>query len=198
MTRGGTKKTSEAPERRCIASGETRDKGDLLRFVVGPDQAIVPDLKGSLPGRGVWVTATRASVDKASKKGLFSRAAKTAVKVPDGLSDLIEQLTATKLVQSLSLARKAGLAVCGFEKVKSALVSESADLLIQASDGSRPMKSKLRAPNGPESLIECLNSQELGLAFSRDHVIHAALMAGGVTPRVRAEAKLLSGFRQTE
>jgi len=167
-----------------------------MRFVVGPDATVVPDLKRKLPGRGIWVQARREHVEKAAKKGLFSRAAKTAVKAPDGLGDLIEGLLATKLVQTLSLSRKAGLAVCGFEKVKSCLVSESARLLFQANDGSDAGKSKLRPPHGPDSLFECLNSQELGLAFGRDHVIHAALVAGGVTEQARCEAIQLSGFRQ--
>lgn len=199
MTRGGSKKTDTGAERRCIASGESFDKSQLMRFVVGPEGDIVPDLRRKLPGRGIWVRAGRKYVEKAASKGLFARAARASVKVPDNLGDLIEGLLATKLVASMSMSRKAGLAVCGFEKVKSTLVSESAELLFQASDGSKATKTKLRPPKGPESRFECLNSAELGLAFGRDHVIHAALAAGGVTEQVRFEARSLSGFRhQTE
>lgn len=195
MTRGGKKQSSQGAERRCVATGESFDASKLLRFVVGPDGALVPDLSRKLPGRGIWVQASRKHVQKAAKKGLFARAARATISVPDNLADLIEELLATRLVQALAITRKAGLAVCGFEKVKSNLSSESAELLFQASDGSGASKSKLRPPKGPESLFECLDSQELGLAFGRDHVIHAALTAGGATERVRLVAQALSGFR---
>ena len=34
---------ADAPERRCIASGRTLDKSELIRFVVGPDDRVVAD-----------------------------------------------------------------------------------------------------------------------------------------------------------
>jgi len=142
MTRGGTKRAKDSAERRCIATGETLDKAHLMRFVVGPEGEIVPDLQRRLPGRGIWVRAQRQHVDKAAAKGLFSRAAKAAVKVPENLSDLIEELLGTRLINSLSLSRKAGVAVCGFEKVKAILVSESAEILFQASDGLRKAQNR--------------------------------------------------------
>jgi predicted RNA-binding protein YlxR (DUF448 family) len=195
LTRGGKRERPDEPERRCIATGQTRPRAELIRFVVGPDGVIVPDVVGKLPGRGIWVSARKTALEKAADKGLFARAAKQPVKLPEGLAGTVEQAVAARVVNLLSLARKAGQAVAGFEKVKDLLAKDRASALIQASDGSERGKSKLRPPGGPETLITCLTGQEIGLAFGRENVIHAALAAGGLSNRVVEDAARLDGLR---
>lgn len=195
MTRGGQKDTGEGPERRCIVSGEVGPKAGLIRFVAGPDGQVVPDVLGRLPGRGFWVTSTREALDRAAAKGLFSRAARTKVTTPAELADLIEGMLARRMVELISLTRKAGLAVTGYEKVKDWLVNGTATVLIQASDGSERGKSKLRPPEKTGLFIGCLTAQEIGLAFGREHAIHGALAAGGLSNRVVEEAARLAGLR---
>ncbi len=195
MTRGGRDKKRDEPERKCIVSGEVSPKAGLIRFVVGPEAMVVPDIAGRLPGRGIYVTADRAAVDRAAAKGLFSRAARLQVKAPANLGALVEDLLARRVVELLSMARKAGQAVVGYEKVKDWLQTGKAAVLIQAEDGSERGKAKLRPPDGENRLISCLNSGEIGLAFGRERAIHAALAAGGLTTRVVEEAARLAGLR---
>ena len=194
MSRGGRIKDRDEPERRCIVTGEVQPKAGLIRFVAGPDGSVVPDLAEKLPGRGIWVVADRAAIDKAAAKGLFSRAAKAPVKAPDNLADLVETGVAKRLVELVSLARKSGRAVAGFEKVKGWLAEGRAKVLLQASDGSDRGKGKLWTPTGGR-WFGCLTASELGLSFGRDHVIHGALAAGGLTDKVILEAGRLTGLR---
>ncbi len=196
MSRGGRTKTRDEPERRCIATGETQPKAGLIRFVVGPDGSVVPDILERLPGRGIWVSAERDALELAVKKKLFSRSAKMQVTVPDGLIDLIEAGLARRVVDLVSLARKSGRAVAGFEKVKGWLAEGRAKVLLQASDGSERGKSKLWTPEGGR-YFGCLTASELGLAFGRQSVIHGALAAGGLSTRVVEEASKLRGVRGT-
>ena len=198
MTRGGSSNIREdGPERRCIVTGETAPKSGLIRFVVGPDGSVVPDVLEKLPGRGMYVTATREALDKAGK-GQFSRAAKQPVKVPDGLADTVERLLSRRVVDLVAMARKAGLAVCGFEKVKGWLAGGArVRVLLQASDGSERGKSKLWTPEGAR-YFGCLTSDELGMAFGRSSVIHGALAAGGISDRVVMEAARLRGLREMD
>jgi predicted RNA-binding protein YlxR (DUF448 family) len=195
MTRGGRDKEQDEPERKCIASGESQPKAGLIRFCVGPDGMVVPDVLGKLPGRGIYVAADRDLIGKAAKKGLFSRAARQPVKVPDGLADLVEQLVLQRVIDLISLARKAGDAVMGYEKVKDWLAKGQAATLIQASDGSERGKTKLHAPEGARGFIGVLTAGELGLSFGRERAIHAALAAGGLRTRVVEEAARLGGLR---
>ena len=195
MTRGGREKLTDEPERRCIVTGESQPKAGLVRFVVGPDGQVVPDVLGRLPGRGMYVESVAESIEKAAKKNLFSRAAKQPVAVPEGLVALIEGQITRRVTDLLSMARKAGDAVTGYEKVKDMLAKGQARVLIQASDGSERGKTKLRAPEGEGRFIGCLTAGEMGLAFGRERAIHAALAAGGLTSRVVEEAARLAGLR---
>ena len=196
MSRGGKDKTHNDPERRCIVSGETQPKRGLIRFGVSPDGVLVADILEKLPGRGIWVAAERDTLDEAVKKDAFSRAARQKVTIPDGLLEDIERQLAKRMIDGVSMARKAGRAVAGFEKVKEWLGKDDARILLQASDGSERGKSKLHPPGGKGSFFDVLTASELGLSFGRERVIHAALGFGGLTERIREDAIRLSGVRK--
>lgn len=194
MTRGGREKDREIAERRCLVTGEVQPKAGLIRFVAGPDGMVVPDLAEKLPGRGFWVTSDPAALQKAADKGLFSRGAKAHVTPPADLVAGIESALARRVVELISLTRKSGKAVAGFEKVKEWLAGGRARVLFQASDGSERGKGKLWTPTGGR-WFGCLTASELGLAFGRVHVIHSALAPGGLTDKVIRDAARLNGLR---
>ena len=196
MSRGGKDKTHDEADRRCIATGEAQPKRGLIRFAVSPDGVVVPDILEKLPGRGIWVAADRAALETAVKKRLFARAAKIPVTIPETLVADVEAGLARRLIDGISMARKAGRAIAGFEKVKDWLGKDQARILFQATDGSPRGKTKLHAPGGRGSYFEVLTASELGLSFGRERVIHAALGFGGLTERIREDAIRLSGVRE--
>ena len=198
MARGGHKKQQDDDvERKCIVTGEVTPVTGLIRFVVGPENTVYPDILGKLPGRGMYVSATRAALEEAGR-GQFSRSAKQAVTVPDGLVDEVERQLARHALEMITLARKASRAVCGFEKVKGWLAGgERVRVLLQASDGSERGKAKLWTPEGAR-YFGCFTSEELGLAFGRGSVIPGALASGGLTNRVVEEATKLRGLREID
>ncbi len=166
----------------------------MIRFVVGPDDAIYPDVTGKLPGRGIYVSADRATLEKAVAKRLFSKGAKKQVQVPDGLLDLVETTLLKRLQDAIGMARKAGKAIAGYEKVKTMLDRGEARVLLQASDGSERGKGKLSTPSDGR-WIGFLTADELGLAFGKDRVIHAAVASGTLARRIVEEAARLQGIR---
>ena len=183
------------PLRRCLVTGESRAKADLIRFVVAPDGTMVPDVAGRLPGRGLWLTARRDIVAAAVTKRLFARAARQAVLVEDGLADRVEALLAERCRDHIGLARRAGQAVMGFVNVQAALAAGKAGVLVAAADGAADGRGKLKAAAPGLPLVECLTGAELGAAFGREHVVHAALAAGRLAEMLVADARRLAGFR---
>lgn len=187
--------------RRCFATGAVRPKHDLIRFVIGPGGTMVPDIAERLPGRGLWLTARSDIVSMAIKKRLFARAAHTrfkgaAVTVEDELPRRIEALLAQRAVEFIGLARRAGLAVAGFAKVRAMLLaSGSAGVLLAASDGAEDGRTKLRALAPAARLVEVLTAAELGSAFGREMAVHGALKPGGLADALAIEAGRLDGFR---
>lgn len=195
MARGGLKAEQDGPERRCIVLGTSGPTDPLVRFVLGPDGTVVPDLAERLPGRGAWVTADAAALAKACSRRLFSRAFRTQAQTPPDLVAMVETGLARRLVDALALARKAGLATAGFDAVKSRLKAGPVAALVEAADGAEGGRAKLRPLAGEAPRIDALTATELGLAFGREFVIHAVLDSGGATDRAVREQRRLKGFR---
>lgn len=181
--------------RRCLATGRVCPRAALLRFVVGPAGEIVTDVAARLPGRGLWLTPRRDIVEQAVAKRLFARAARRSVAVPPGLADRVEALLVERCRELIGLARRAGGAVGGFEKVREAVAGGQTSLLLFALDGAPDARRKLGALGQGLPLARVLTAAELGAAFGRDHVVHAALGRGPLSARVLAEATRIAGFR---
>ena len=184
------------PQRRCIVSGQVRPKAELLRFVVGPDGQVVPDVEQRLPGRGIWLSARRDVVNTAVTKRLFARAARQAVTVPDDLVGMVERLLAGRVLGALGLARRAGQAVCGFEKVKAELKSGRVAVLVEACDASDDGRGKMKALATGLPVVELFDGAQLGSVFGRDHAVHVGIASGGLAQRLVDEASRLAGYRQ--
>lgn len=185
-------------ERRDIVSGEVRDEAGLIRFVVGPEGRVVPDLARKLPGRGLWVAADRASVETAARKGLFSRAAKAKVAADPELATQVAALLRARVLSGLGLAKRAGELTSGFEKVSEAIRAGKAAWLIEASDGAADGRRKIlglarKQPRQP-GLLGVFSAEELGLALGAENVIHTAFLAGRAVERWAQDVHRLSGF----
>jgi predicted RNA-binding protein YlxR (DUF448 family) len=186
-------------ERRCFVTREVQPRGGLIRFVVGPDGSVVPDIDERLPGRGLWVSADREVLDQAVTKRLFARAAKGSVTVDPTLTARVEALLTRRCIETLSLARRAGGAVSGQTKVRQALEARRPGVLVEAADGAEDGRARLRALAGTRPVVSCLVSAEIAEAFGRDHAVHAVVESagprGGLADRLLRDAARLEGLR---
>ncbi|MBX6320371.1 MAG: RNA-binding protein [Rhodospirillaceae bacterium] len=189
------------PLRRCIATRQVLPKAEMIRFVVDPGGTLVPDLAGSLPGRGLWLRADRDIVALAARRNLFAKAARRPVAVPAGLMDQVERLLTRRCLDLLGLARRSGLAVAGFEAVQAWVSAGRAALLLAASDagseGQRKVRAAARCRQGREPAVVALfTGAELAAALGRDAAVaHAAVAPGRIAERLAAEARRLAGMR---
>lgn len=186
---------SRTAQRRCIVTGEVRAREELLRFVVDPSGHLIPDITGRAPGRGIWLSPDRDSVRTALSRRLFARAARQAVEVSPDLDRRIEELLASRCIELIGLARRAGQAVAGFEKVRDRLRKGAAAILLAAPDGAEDGRAKLRHLASGLTVVDCLTSEELARAFGRDHAVHAVLAPGALARKFELEALKLRGFR---
>jgi len=191
-----------ALERLSVATRAVKPVGSLIRFVVSPDGLLTPDLKRKLPGRGVWVTATRAALEDAIRKRAFARSLKTPVELASDLPSLVETLIERAMLDMLSLANKAGLVVAGFAKVMDLIESGRAVAVIQAEEGAEDGARKLAAAvrrtylsDEAPIIITNLSSAHLDLALGRTNVIHAALGAGPASTGFLERAAALAFWR---
>lgn len=187
-------------ERRCLVAGEVLPENQLMRFAADPDGNVVPDVAASLPGRGMWVKADRASIAAAAAKNLFSKSAKAPLMASADLPARVEALLVARMQADLGLARRAGQLVLGFDNVLRALDDKVAPaLLVEASDGAADGRRKLAGSAYARDLkieiIDRLTAEELSLALGRENVIHAALKPGRLAERLIFDAGRLAGFR---
>jgi len=186
--------------RRCIASGESLSPDKMIRFVIGPDDVVVPDLARKLPGRGCWVTSSREAVRRAVDRELFSKSAKRKVTIPPDLDVLIEGLLVRRCCDLLGFSRRAGIVTAGFAKVETLVRVKSGRIaaLVEASDSGPADRGKLfgyARKNRDIRVIGNLTQAEIGLAFGRENVVHAALTQSPLAVRFISEAERLGGFR---
>ena len=187
---------AKIPMRRCLLSGASTPQGDMIRFVVAPDNTVVPDIKGTLPGRGMWVTANRDAVDRAVVKQLFHRGAKRRVIIPVDLADGVADLLYKRCLQHLSLAHRAGQVLLGRDAVKMALRSGDVAVLIQACDASAKERDKLAVLAKVKNICthRPFATGDLATALGRDHVVHVAIKSGGLADLFMGDANRLNCF----
>ena len=187
------------PGRTCVGTGQAMAQSRLLRLACSPDGGLVPDVAGKLPGRGVWVTPTREALAAAIKRRGFARGLKANVTVPDGLAEQIETLLLKRCLDTIGLARKSGMAVAGADKVSAEIEKRPPGWLLEASDGAPDGRNKMirlaGALYGSVHVAGALCSDELGMAFGRNHVIHALVKRGRFAKLWARDYARLSGFR---
>ena len=190
-------------DRTCIVTRRQSEPDELIRFVVGPDKVVVPDIKRNLPGRGCWVTADRLNVDKAAKKNAFAKAFKAEVTVPPDLGGMVDMVLARSALGALGLARKAGAVALGATKVEASIRSGAAILVLHAleasEDGIRKIAQARRATayaGGPAiAAYKLFSEAEMGLALGGTNVIHAAVLAGDAGKAVQKRMVALDRYR---
>ena len=190
-------------ERTCIVTRQIRAPSEMVRFVVGPDDSVVPDLKRNLPGRGVWVTANAALVAEAVKRQLFAKGFKTKVRASATLAEEVERLLAHNALQSLSICNKAGLVTTGAAKVEKIISAGPIAAMVHATDGGPDGIRKIgqvlyRAYGGAADGLPRINlfvSAQLDLALGRSNVIHAALKSGAASQAFLERCRLLAHYR---
>jgi predicted RNA-binding protein YlxR (DUF448 family) len=199
----GPRKTAPGAERFCAVTGTVRPVADMIRFVLSPDGSAVADLKRRLPGRGIWITATRQALRTAIARKVFGRGFKRDVRLAPDMVETTERLLEEGALAALAIAHKAGKVAIGFAKTEAALARARVVALIHAAgaaaDGARKLDAALRRRLGPDAaeiaVIDTFTSVQLDLALGRSNVIHAALLAGRESDTFMARAGLLDRFR---
>ena len=204
----GPRTDRSATTRMCAVSREVRPIEELIRFVVSPQGEVIPDLKRKLPGRGLWVSASRRTVAEAVRRHQFSKGFKRDVRVAATLPADTEALLVRSATEALAMAAKAGQVVSGFAKVEGLLEQGKAEALLHASDGAADGIRKLDAIAGQRSqnigespvlaIVTVLTSAELDLALGRSNVIHAALLAGPASKTFLSRCQTLVRYRMAD
>jgi len=190
-------------ERRCVARNEVRDPQVMIRFVMGPENIVFPDVLGKLPGRGVWVSAARDDLKTAIEKGGFKRGFKGNVTVPDDLNVQVEAGLRRHTLSLIGMAKKSGKLFIGFDQVMVAARSDALGWRIEASDGAEGARGKIRALSKAVAhelelplprVIGCFSSTELGAVVGREAITHCAVPHGRIAKSLGVSAKRLAGF----
>jgi predicted RNA-binding protein YlxR (DUF448 family) len=194
--------------RECALTRDKKPVGELLRFVVGPDDRIVPDTDARAEGRGVWITLGEKAVGEAVKRRAFAKSLKGDVSVPADLAVEARQRLEQRLLGALGLARKAGQCAVGATQVQAAIADGTIIALLTATDAAADGRAKLLAAlRGRDKAVgaagetaaltphlELLSSAQLGLALGRENVIHAALTEGAAARSALARAARLARY----
>ncbi len=185
-------------ERMCIVTRAVKAPEELVRFVLSPSDDVTPDLKRKLPGRGVWVSASKDCVEVAARKGHFARGFKAQAKCDADLPDMVGRLLYREAVNLISLCNRAGLVTSGFEKVRALLAKTPVTALLVASDAGEDGKNKValkaRGVGGEAKMLTIFDREDLSLALGRTNVVHAAVREGDLADRLVRAAERFDSY----
>lgn len=185
-------------QRRCFVSHEKQPVEKLVRFVVSPDNKIVPDIEHCLPGRGLWLKASRDIVERACNKQLFEKNMQANVEVDKNLIEVVEELLVQQCLNLIGLARRAGEAVAGFEKMKTFLSRHGACVVFCAYDITFESRQRMIKLAGAAPVVDVFSSMELGRIFNRKRTVYVAVVKKQLGTRLLVESTRLAGFRISE
>ncbi len=187
---------AEQGERRCFMTGLPAAKENLIRFVVGPDKLVYPDVGGKLDGRGVWMTASKALLQQAIDKKMFSKAFHLDVKPVPDLAPMVADLLEKHCLHTLGLANKGGFVVSGFDKVKDAAHKENLAVLVEAADGAADGREKLQRLVPDAFFVNDWASDALSRVLGRDFCVHIAIKSGKMAHNFKNEVMRLRRFNE--
>jgi uncharacterized protein len=190
-------------QRLCAVRRTVQPVDEMIRFVLAPDGAVMADLKGKLPGRGLWVTARRAAVREAVRRKAFGKGFHRDVMVAPDLAERVDGLLVQAALDALAIAAKASRVMSGFAKVEAAVSSQEVAALLHASeaapDGVRKLSAAARrGPDGEPPMIALFTSPQLDLALGRSDVVHAALLPGRESDGFLVRCARLARFRSDD
>ncbi len=190
--------TGNKPQRSCLGCGATTDKGALLRFVLGPDGFLTPDLKGKLPGRGAYICPLRSCLGLAIKKKRFPASFKSPVSGIDQekIVFAIRTIVTERVRGYLSLAAKAGEVFSGSDAVAGRLRGGKVGVLFIATDLSEESRKKFSAMAGHAGveLVAMFDKESLGTLIGKEHRGVVAVEPGGFIAPIKRELEIYRNF----
>lgn len=178
-------------ERRCILSGQSFPRDNLVRLAIGPSDAegaceVLPDPGAKAPGRGAWIVPDRAALESAIANGHFQRALTRAFKggrfiIADDLPGRIEAALVRSLADRLGLEMRAGNIVLGAARIEDEARRGRIALLLHASDSSEDGRKRLDQAwrvgqdaegSGLRGTVLPLDRAAVSVALGRDNVVH--------------------------
>ena len=180
--------------RKCIVSGEVMEKENLLRFALTPDRQIVPDFKKKISGVGIYVGNSKSALTAAIEKNLFSKACKKKVIADEQLIMLVESLLKKRGLELVSLSRKAGILLTGFEKVCEAIKKDKVAFIMEASDAGIDGHNRILSVSQGLEIFNIYSVEELDKALNKVNTVHIAFKKSDMAKSVRAELIKIKNF----
>lgn len=185
--------TKNSPNRKCLLTGEEKPQEELLRFTLTPDNQVIPDFKKKLPGKGFYVTCSKQSLEQAIAKNIFKKLGKN-VKPISNLLEIVENILKSRALEAINLAKKAGMLVSGFDKVKEKLAKDKVAYVIDATDAGEDGKAKIKAAAKNVEILTLFTVEELDKALNRVNTVHAALLKSEMAQMVYNQLQKWQNF----
>lgn len=179
--------------RKCIVEGVTKPTSELLRFVM-IGNTLYPDFNKKLPGKGIYVTNNRISLETALAKKLFNKVTRHNLKIDDDFVNIVENIIKTQALNSLNIARKAGALVAGFEKVKEEIKKNKVEFIIEALDAGKDGKEKIAFLAKSVEIFNLFSIDELDITLNKENTVHIAILKSDTSRMVYNNLKKYENF----
>jgi len=187
------------PERTCVGCRAHDVQDELARFAFDGVR-LVPDTRGRLGRRGVWVHASRACIERAVRGGGFSRVLRS--KVPFVSSEVVTFLrldAESRIAGLLGGARRSRHAVAGTDECCAALERGAAHLAVVARDAqSAKVSVGEAASRASVNVLELGTKSWLGRVFGKEETGAVIVTDPGLASSISRVAMMIAALSEGE
>ena len=180
--------------KKIFLNSSSINKDDFIKISLSPDNRLVPDLRDKLPGKSIWLPANKALItDILRKKDLKSYFGVSEILTPD-LVFLIEMILRKKILNSISLAKKAGFLAIGLDTIKTKLIEKNHCLIVVAKGAKSLQRYSVFSSSNVSCFENLLYQKDLEKSTGKNNVKYVGILSKNFKKTIQVDLNKLKGF----
>ena len=180
--------------KKSFAENADLDENDFIKFSLSPDNKLVPDLHDKLPGKSIWATTDKALIECIQERKDVKEHFGVSHVFTNDLLFLIKKILRKKIVNSISLAKKAGYLAIGIDTIKAQLKEKKHCLIIVAKEARSLKNYSFFSSNTISCFENLLYQRDLEKSTGKNNVKYVGILSKNFKKTIQVDLNKLKGF----
>ena len=170
------------------------NEDDFIKISLSPDNILVPDLHNNLPGKSVWLPADKYIITDILKKEILKAYFGIPALLTSDFSVLIEKMLRKKILNCVSLTKKAGNLFIGMDAIKAQLTDRKHCLVITAKGAKSLPRNSFFSYKNVSCFENLFDQKELEKSTGKHNVKYVGIFSKNFKKTIQVDLNKLKGF----